>query len=101
MIPYLSNIYIYLLSELIRIFSLKNLKIKYSKNKAIHHSLLFFVSFSLIACFQTNLLENQSVPSGKHSVIIMPEQTCEDEVNGRKLFDDKILHPSHKECFYK
>ena len=90
-----------MLIDLIRIFGLKDLKIKYSKNKAIHHSLLFFVSFNLIACFQTNLLENQSASTGKHTVVIMPKQTCADEENGRKLFDEKILQASHKECYYK
>jgi hypothetical protein len=90
-----------LLSDLIRIFRLKKLKTKYFKNNAIHHSLLFFAILSVTACFQTNLLENQSVPSGKHTVVVMPEQTCADEENGRKLFDEKILHPSHKECYYK
>ena len=53
------------------------------------------------ACFTTNLLENRSIPSGKHSVILMPEQTCAKTENGRNLFDEDILHPSHKECYYK
>jgi hypothetical protein len=55
----------------------------------------------LPACFQTHYLENDFIPSGKHTVVIMPEQTCIEKENGRKLFDEKILHHSHKECYYK
>ena len=59
------------------------------------------MTLALPACLKTNLLENRAIPSGKHTVVIMPEQTCADESNGRKLFDEKILHTSHKECYYK
>ena len=76
-------------------------KLKILKYKTIQYSLVFLVTLSLPACFQTNLLENKSIPSGKHTVAIMPEQTCADEANGRKLFDEKILQTSHKECYYK
>lgn len=76
-------------------------KLKILKYKTIQYSLVFLVTLSLPACFQTNLLENKSIPSGKHTVVIMPEQTCADEANGRKLFDEKILQASHKECYYK
>jgi hypothetical protein len=31
----------------------------------------------------------------------MPGQTCAKTENGRKLFAEDILHPSHKECYYK
>jgi hypothetical protein len=55
----------------------------------------------LPACFQTNYLDNDLIPSGKHTVIIMPEQTCEKKEYGRKLIDEKVLHPSHKECYYE
>jgi hypothetical protein len=55
----------------------------------------------LPACFQTHILENDFIPSGNHTVVIMPEQTCIEKENGRKLFDEKILHQSHKECYYK
>ena len=71
------------------------------KHKTIQYSLLFLVTLSLPACFQTNLLDNKSAPSGKLTIIIMPEQTCANESNGRKLFDEKILQTSHKECYYK
>ena len=76
-------------------------KLKILTYKTIQYSLVFLVNLSLPACFQTNLLENKSIPSGKHTVVIMPEQTCADEANGRKLFDEKILQASHKECYYK
>ena len=65
------------------------------------HIPLFFMTLALPACLETNLLENRSIPSGKYTVVIMPEQTCADESNGRKLFDEKILQTSHKECYYK
>ena len=65
------------------------------------HIPLFFITLALPACLKTNLLENKSIPSGKLTVVIMPEQTCADESNGRKLFDEKILQTSHKECYYK
>jgi hypothetical protein len=80
---------------------LKIPKLKILTYKTIQYSLVFLVTLSLPACFQTNLLENKSIPSGKHTVVIMPEQTCADEANGRKLFDEKILQASHKECYYK
>ena len=34
-------------------------------------------------------------------LIVMPEQKCLKKNNGRKLIDEKILHPAHKECYYK
>jgi hypothetical protein len=80
---------------------LKIRKLRILTYKTIQYSLVFLVTLSLPACFQTNLLENKSIPSGKHTVVIMPEQTCADEANGRKLFDEKILQASHKECYYK
>ena len=42
----------------------------------IQYSLLFLITLSLPACFQTDYLENDLIPSGKHTVVIMPEQTC-------------------------
>ena len=76
-------------------------KLKILKDKTIQYSLVFLVTLSLPACFQTNLLESKSTLSGKHTVVILPEQTCADESNGRKLFDEKILQTSHQECYYK
>ena len=65
------------------------------------HIPLFFMTLALPACLKTNLLENRSIPSGKHTVVIMPGQTCAKIENGRNLFAEDILHPSHKECYYK
>ena len=76
-------------------------KLKKYKHKTVQYSLMFLVTLGLPACFQTNLLNNKSARSGKLTVVIMPEQTCADESNGRKLFDEKILQTSHKECYYK
>ena len=67
----------------------------------IQYSLLFLITLSLPACFQTDNLENDLIPSGKHTVVIMPEQTCREKENGLNLIDEKILHESHKECYYK
>ena len=34
-------------------------------------------------------------------LIVMPEQRCLKKNNGRNLIDEKILHPAHKEFYYK
>jgi len=80
---------------------LKTLKLKIFGFKIKYYFLLFIISVALPACFQTNLLEYKSIPSGKHTIVIMPDQTCAKKENGRKLFDEKSLHTSHKECYYK
>ena len=59
------------------------------------------MTLALPACLKTNLLENRAIPSGKHTVVIMPEQTCVKTENSRNLFGEDILHPSHKECYYQ
>ena len=33
--------------------------------------------------------------------VIMPEQKCAKKENDRVLFGEKVLHPAHKECYYK
>ena len=80
---------------------MKKSKSKNFNLRIIHYFLLFLMPVFLPACFQTHYLENDFIPSGKHTVVIMPEQTCTKKENGRKLFDEKILHQSHKECYYK
>ena len=62
-------------------------KLKNYKHKTVQYSLMFLVTLGLPACFQTNLLNNKSALSGKLTVVIMPEQTCADESNGRKKKD--------------
>ena len=76
-------------------------KLKTLNFRIIQYFLLFLITLSLSACFQTNYLENDLIPSGKHTVVIIPEQTCAEKENGRELFDEKVLHQSHKECYYK
>jgi len=34
------------------------------------------MTLALPACLKTNLLENRAIPSGKHTIVIMPGQTC-------------------------
>ena len=80
---------------------MKKSKSKNLNLRIIHYFLLFLMPVFLPACFQTHYLENDFIPSGKHTVVIMPEQTCTEKENGQKLFDEKILHHSHKECYYK
>lgn len=80
---------------------MKKSKSKNLNLRIIHYFLLFLMPVFLPACFQTHYLENDFIPSGKHTVVIMPEQTCTEKENGQKLFDEKILHQSHKECYYK
>ena len=79
-----------------KIVGLKNLYFRIKQ-----YFLLFLIPLFLSACFQTHFLENDLIPSGKHTVVIMPEQTCAEKENGRKLSDEKVLHQSHKECYYK
>ena len=80
---------------------MKKSKSKNLNLRIINYFLLFLMPVFLPPCFQTHYLENDFIPSGKHTVVIMPEQTCIEKENGRKLFDEKILHHSHKECYYK
>ena len=80
---------------------MKKSKSKNLNLRIIHYFLLFLMPVFLPACFQTHYLENDFITSGKHTLVIMPEQTCAEKENGRKLFDEKILHQSHKECYYK
>ena len=80
---------------------MKKSKSKNLNLRIIRYFLLFLMPVFLPACFQAHYLENDFIPSGKHTVVIMPEQTCTEKENCRKLFDEKILHHSHKECYYK
>ena len=80
---------------------MKKSKSKNLNLRIIHYFLLFLMPVFLPACFQTHYLENDFITSGKHTVVIMPEQTCAEKENGRELFDEKVLHQSHKECYYK
>ena len=80
---------------------MKILKLKNLNLRIIQYFLLFIISLSLPACFQTNNFKNDLNLSGKHTIVIMSEQACAEKDNGRNLFDQATLHKSHKECYYK
>jgi len=55
----------------------------------------------IASCTQSNYMSSSKVSKGTSVVIIMPDQKCAIKNNGRNLIDEKILHPAHKECYYK
>ena len=55
----------------------------------------------LTGCSQSSYMSSTKVSKGISVLIIMPEQKCAIKDNGRDLIDEKILHPAHKECYYK
>ena len=55
----------------------------------------------LTGCSQSSYMSSTKVSKGTSVLIIMPEQKCAIKDNGRDLIDEKILHPAHKECYYK
>jgi hypothetical protein len=55
----------------------------------------------LTGCTQKSYMSSTKVSKGISVIIVMPEQKCAEKVNGRNLIDEKILHPAHKECYYK
>jgi len=55
----------------------------------------------IASCTQSNYMSSTKVSKGTSVVVIMPEQKCAIKDNGRDLIDEKILHPAHKECYYK
>lgn len=56
---------------------------------------------SIAGCTQNNYMSSTKVSKGTSVEIIMPDQKCVKKDNGRNLIDEKILHPAHKECYYK
>ena len=56
---------------------------------------------SIAGCTQNNYMSSTKVSKGTSVVVIMPDQKCAKKDNGRNLIDEKILHPAHKECYYK
>ena len=65
---------------------------------------IFITSISallLTGCTQNSYISSTKVSKGTSVVVIMPEQKCAIKDNGRDLIDEKILHPAHKECYYK
>ena len=55
----------------------------------------------LTGCSQSNYMSSTKVSKGTSSVVIMPDQKCAIKDNGRDLTGEEILHPAHKECYYK
>ena len=67
--------------------------------KKITLALLIF--FGLTNCNQSSYITGSTVSKNALVLIIMPEQNCKEKEMGRILVDEKILHPAHKECYYK
>ena len=55
----------------------------------------------LTGCTQNSYMSSTKVSKGTSVLIVMPEQKCVEKNNGRNLIDEKVLHPAHKECYYK
>ena len=55
----------------------------------------------IASCTQSNYMSGTKVSKGTSVVMIIPDQKCAKNDNGRNLIDEKILHPAHKECYYK
>ena len=55
----------------------------------------------LTGCTPKSYMSSAKVSKGTSVLIVMPEQNCVEKVYGRNLIDEKILHPAHKECYYK
>ena len=55
----------------------------------------------LTGCIQNSYMSSTKVSKDTSVLIIMPEQKCVEKDDGRNLIDEKILHPAHKECYYK
>ena len=55
----------------------------------------------IASCTQSNYMSSTKVSKGTSVLIVMPEQKCVKKNNGQDLIDEKILHPAHKECYYK
>jgi hypothetical protein len=64
-------------------------------------SLALLVFFGLTNCNQSSYATGSTDARNALVLIIMPEQNCKEKEMGRILIDEKILHPAHKECYYK
>jgi len=64
-------------------------------------SLALLVFFGLTNCNQSSYVTGSTDARNALVLIIMPEQNCKEKEMGRILIDEKILHPAHKECYYK
>jgi predicted small secreted protein len=57
--------------------------------------------FVLTGCIQNSYMSTGEDIKSTSVLIIMPEQKCNNENMGRILTGEKVLHPAHKECYYK
>ena len=64
-------------------------------------SLALLVFFGLTNCNQSSYATGSTDAWNALVLIITPEQNCKEKEMGRILIDEKILHPAHKECYYK
>ena len=64
-------------------------------------SLILIIVFSLTNCTQSSYMSSNLETKNPITVVIMPDQTCREKDNDRVLVVEKILHPAHKECYYK
>ena len=55
----------------------------------------------LTGCTQNSYMSSTKVSKGTSVLIVIPDQPCVEKDNDRNLIDEKILHPAHKECYYK
>ena len=64
-------------------------------------SLILIIVFSLTNCTQSSYMSSNLETKNPITAVIMPDQTCIEKDNDRVLVGEKILHPAHKECYYK
>jgi len=64
-------------------------------------SLTLIIIFSLTNCTQSSYMSSNLETKNPITVVIMPDQTCNDKDDSRVLVGEKVLHPAHKECYYK
>ena len=64
-------------------------------------SLILIIVFSLTNCTQSSYMSSNLETENPITLVIMPDQTCSEKDNDRVLVGEKILHPAHKECYYK
>ena len=57
--------------------------------------------FVLSGCIQNSYISTGKDIKTASVLIIMPEQKCIKENMGSILTGEKVLHPAHKECYYK
>ena len=63
--------------------------------------LTLIIFFSLTNCTQSSYMTSTKNIKGTSTIVIMPEQKCNKRENGWALVREKVLHPAHKECYYK